>query len=81
MSMALIGVAEQTGDIRVDGATLGAAPHDSQLRENAVWLLSEALEMLVREALASTHDNKERVYASDQAHHSLEKAMVLAIED
>jgi cellulose synthase operon protein C len=26
-------------------SVLGAAPHDSQLRENAVWLLSEALEM------------------------------------
>jgi cellulose synthase operon protein C len=26
-------------------SVMGAAPHDSQLRENAVWLLSEALEM------------------------------------
>jgi tetratricopeptide (TPR) repeat protein len=29
-------------------AVLGAAPHDSPLRENAAWLLSEALEMLGR---------------------------------
>jgi tetratricopeptide (TPR) repeat protein len=29
-------------------AVLGAAPHDSQLRENSAWLLSEALEMLGR---------------------------------
>jgi tetratricopeptide (TPR) repeat protein len=29
-------------------SVLGAAPHDSQLRENAVWMLSEALEMLGR---------------------------------
>ena len=29
-------------------SVLAAAPHDSQLRENAVWLLSEALELLGR---------------------------------
>jgi tetratricopeptide (TPR) repeat protein len=29
-------------------AVLGAAPHDSQLRESAVWLLSEALDLLGR---------------------------------
>lgn len=30
-------------------AVLGAAPHESQLRENAAWMLSEALERLGRE--------------------------------
>ena len=31
---------------------LGSAPHDSQARENAAWLLSEALEALGRKAEA-----------------------------